>query len=199
MIVCTFAFRYEPDWMIDQLYENVGWVDGFATWDTRGHPNPWIPRKERARVLEEKARRMGADWLLVVSPDERLEPAAEGKLRRLAQKPHDRYRFRVRELWTPTAYRVDGRWGNKTGEARFYRLGARRPVKTLDLNVYHLKMIDPANRAERVRVHKQWNDYDNRRVGFDYLADETGLALEEIPEGRMYQPPYRPYRFEVEA
>ena len=29
-IIAAFAYRYEPDWMIEQLRQNLSWVDGFA-------------------------------------------------------------------------------------------------------------------------------------------------------------------------
>lgn len=195
-IVATFAYRYEPDWMIDQLRQNLGWVDGFAELNTRGRDDVWMPRIERTRALQSLARDMGADWVLAVDPDERLEPRAEKILRRLSKRSHSRYAIHLRELWTPTQYRTDGIWGRKW-RRRFYRLGNTDEPRPVDVNLYHLKMIDAANRAERARVHTEHNTWDNRHRGFGYLTNEEGMTLETIPSKRRYSPPYEPYEFRV--
>ncbi|MFP3914941.1 MAG: hypothetical protein ACLFWM_08695 [Actinomycetota bacterium] len=195
-IVAAFAYRYEPDWLVDQLRENLSWVDGFAELDTRGRDDVWMPRVERVRAVQAIARDQGADWVLALDPDERLEDGAETALRALAEMEHGRYSLRMRELWTPSEYRVDGVWGQKWRK-RFYRLGNRDEPRRVDLNIYHLKMIEPANRRERVRIHSAHNHWDNRGRGFDYMLDEEGIVTETIPEGRGFTPPYRPYEFSV--
>jgi hypothetical protein len=191
-IVAGFAYRYEPDWMIDQLRENLAWVDGFAEINTRGRGDVWMPRLERVRAVQQLARDMDADWVLALDPDERLEDGAEATLRKLADGRHGRYSLRMRELWTPTAYRIDGTWGNRR-RRRFYRLGNRHQAQPIDINIYHLATIEPANRAVRRHVHTDHNTWDNKSHGFDYLDDDTGKILEEIPTGRGYTPTYRRY------
>lgn len=198
-IIAGFAYRYEPDFLIDDLLINVGWVDGVVSVDTRGDERPWIPKRERTEAVREKARQTNADWLLELDPDERLEVNAESRLRGAAEIGPDWLKVRLRELWTPTAYRIDRGW-RKT-RARFHRIEpaqppGRRRARLLDVNLYHLKMIEPANRDERQRVHARWNRWDNGGR-FKYLTDERGMRLEKIPEGREYVPEYRPYRFEV--
>ena len=198
-IIAAFAYRYEPDWLIDDLRENLSWVDGFAELDDRDRSDMWSVRKDRTHRLMEIARAMEPDWIFYTAPDERLEDRAARVLRRLARRPHGRYSFALREMWAPNAYRVDGVWGRKR-RSRFYRPGWRGgAARPLDLNIYHLKMIEPANRAERARVHTLANTWDNRGRGFDYMLDERGLRLEQIPEGRGFSPPYRPYRFDVQG
>jgi len=39
-IIAAFAYRYEPDWLIDDLRENLSWVDGFAELDDRDRSDP---------------------------------------------------------------------------------------------------------------------------------------------------------------
>jgi len=34
-IIAAFAYRYEPDWLIDDLREDLSWVDGFTELDDR--------------------------------------------------------------------------------------------------------------------------------------------------------------------
>jgi len=40
-------------------------------------------------------------------------------------------------------------------------------------------------------------DNSRQRIGYDYLYDEAGIELEEIPRGREYYPKYRKWIFEV--
>src|SRR5690554_5701090 len=72
-LVAAFCYRYEPDWLIDQLFENLAWVDDFAVVNTRGHPDVWVPRAERMLLMQREARRLDADWVLHLDPDERFE------------------------------------------------------------------------------------------------------------------------------
>lgn len=196
-IVAAFAYRYEPEWLVDQLRENLSWVDGFAELDTRGRSDVWMPRGERVAELQRIAKGMGADWILHLDPDERLEDGAEAKLREVAESGPGRCSLRMRELWTPDAWRSDGVWGDRW-RRRFYHVGHEAAeIQQIDVTIYHLKMIEPANRAERARVHTAHNTWDNRSRGFGYMTDESQLTLEPVPAGRGYSPPYKPYAFEV--
>jgi len=197
-IIAAFAYRYEPDWLIDDLRENLSWVDGFAELDDRDRTEPWRVRAERSSELKRLALEMEPDWIYWTAPDERLEDRAADVLRALAERRRlGRVTLHLRELWTPGAWRADGVWGRKR-RTRFFRPDGRHLARrAVDLNIYHLKMIEPENRAERQRVHTLANTWDNRRRGFAYMTDERGLRLERIREGRGYSPPYRPYRFEV--
>jgi hypothetical protein len=197
-IIAAFAYRYEPDWLIDQLRENLAWVDGFAELDDRGAAGLWGVRSSRTHRLMEVAMSMEPDWILYTAPDERLEDRAAVVLRKLAQGKHVRYTLSLREMWTPDSYRVDGLWGSKA-RSRFFRPGVRGDRQRIDLNLYHLKMIEPGNRAERARVHAIANTWDNKARGFGYMLDERGLRTEAIPEGRGFSPAYRPYTFDVQG
>jgi len=195
-IIAAFAYRYEPDWLIDELRQNLSWVDGFAELNDRDRTEPWGVNADRVKELMAIAQAMEPDWIFYTAPDERLEDRAADVLREVADRPGTRYSFRLREMWRPDAYRVDGMWGRKR-RARLFRPGCLRDTRLLDLNIYHLKMIEPANRAERQRVHSEHNRWDNKRRGFRYMTSERGLRLERIPAGRGYSPPYRPYSFRV--
>ena len=195
-IVAAFAYRYEPDWLVDQLRENLSWVDAFAELDDRERTGLWGQRKPRSQELMRIALELEPDWIYWTAPDERLEDRGARLLRRLSDGPRSRYVFHLREMWTPEEYRVDGVWGRKV-RGRFFRPNGRGKARLVDLNIYHLKMIEPANRQERARVHSIANHWDNRRRGFDYMTDERGLRLERIPDGRGFSPPYRPYVFDL--
>lgn len=198
-LVVGYAHKYEPSWLIDDLRENLSWVDGFVSLDQTDRVDElWSPRAERVRALQDLGRKVGGEWMMIIDPDERLEDDAEARIRELIDgDPKRRFTFQFRELFTPTHYRIDGVWGSKTRRRLFHLRQARAPRVLVDLNLYHLKHIEPENRALRARVHKQANTWDNHRLGFDYLADDKGMVLEEIPEGRGFQPAYRPYRFQV--
>ena len=198
-LVCAYARKYEPAFMVEDLRTNCGWVDDFVELDQSDRASElWSRRDERVFQLRRLAENAGADWCLIMDPDERLEDGAEQRIREvIAGDPGLRYTFPLLELWTPDTYRTDGTWGRKTRRRLFHLTEPmRRRVLLDDVRMYHLKMIEPANRALRARVHNQCNTWDNPRIGFDYLADEDGLELAPLP-GRGFTPPYRPYHFEV--
>lgn len=199
-LVCAYAHKYEPPWMIEDLRANLAWVDDFVALDQTDRATElWSRRDERVEQLRQLAVAAGADWCLIMDPDERFERSAEGEIRQAIEgDPTLRYRFPFLELFTPTEYRVDGVWGRKTRRRLFHlRSPMSRRVLLPDARIYHLKMIEPGNRALRARVHTQCNTWDNPNLGFDYLAEDAGAVLEPIPPGRDFQPPYRPYHFEV--
>jgi glycosyltransferase involved in cell wall biosynthesis len=75
----------------------------------------------RARSLEH-CRRMGADWVLCLDPDEVFEAKVErGALRALVNL-YDGYSFRKRDLWRTDRYlRLDGHW-SQSEDVRLFRL-----------------------------------------------------------------------------
>ena len=198
VIAAAMAARYEPSWLVDQAVSSLSWCDEVVVYRDPS-TEPWTEARARNAAVLDAARATGAEWVFFTAPDERLESGAAALVRaHLATAAEGtRYALRLRELWTPDAYRVDGVWGAKT-RVRIYRLDEPKArTILLPLNLYHLKMIDPANRTERVRVFERYNTWDNATQGFSYLTDERGLELETIPEGHGYHPPYRPYTFRV--
>lgn len=217
-LVACFGWKYEPEWLVEELKENLkDWVDDFAILDCRKRDELWIHEGEYRLKLRELAKQKGADWILITSPDERWEKDAGKIIRPYIDGNKDRviYDFDLREMYSPTEYRIDGIWGQKNRYRLFplleNQLFTYQPiqcnsypqepgyeVKHLDVNIYHLKMIEPQNRRLRVEVFKKL-DPDNKYqgIGYDYLQDDYGAILESIPKGREYSPSYRPYYFEV--
>lgn len=200
-LICAYARKYEPQFMVDDLRTNcAGFVDGFVELDQRDRVDElWSQRSERVAELRRLATEAGADWCLIMDPDERLEDRAGPAIRSVIEEdPGWRYTFPLLELFAPDRYRTDGPWGRKSRRRLFH---VREPMKARILlthvRMYHLKQIEPANRELRARVHKQENTWDNPRLGFDYLADDGGMVLEPVEPGRGYSPPYRPYHFHV--
>lgn len=163
------------------------------------------------RSLVSAALRQGAEWILCVDADERLErnfrERAERVVRRGRLLGYSAYAVRLRELWDePSQYRVDGIWGRKA-VARLFRaredhqfdsaplhsvkapLQARRRGRfpLADLNVYHLGMLRPEDRVARRRRY-ELTDPERRwqRIGYEYLTDAQGLELRPIAPGRDY-------------
>lgn len=175
-------------------------------------PHRWDEPGNR-RLLIDAARRHGADWVLALDADERIERQfrfrAETVIREGEAAGIMAFAIWFRELWdAPDRYRADGIWGRKA-QARLFQMrpdpvldtrefhGHWAPTNSAtlqgflqaDLTLYHLRMIHAADRRAR-QARNQALDPDRRwqAIGYDYLTDETGLQVSELPEGRGYEP-----------
>jgi hypothetical protein len=155
----------------------------------------------------------GADWLLSLDADERLErdfrKRAERVIRRGRLLGLNAYAVRLRDLWeTPERFRVDGIWGRKLVarlfEARDDHDFDERPLHALktptqarrvrgalpiaDLQIYHLRMIRAEDRRARRARYERLDPGARAQpdIGYAYLTDERGLMLREIASGRGY-------------
>jgi glycosyltransferase involved in cell wall biosynthesis len=168
---------------------------------------------ENKRQLLQRAKSLGADWVLCCDADERYETAFLQRLHGIAGRfpaaSAACFYVKLRELWdTPAHYRVDGIWGEKA-RARFFSLpeaieygrnpalhGEWFPEHTrrhgrmlhIDHNLYHLKTIRREDRIRRRDFYKRLDPHNRfQSMGYDYLAEEgEGLALERIAAGREY-------------
>jgi hypothetical protein len=164
------------------------------------------------RALTEAAWKHGADWLLGMDADERVERDFRARAEEaIARAEYDREAALwvwFRELWgAPDRVRMDGIWGSKRKACLFrsdpgHRFDDKRvhanwaswpPVRgdypQADLNIYHLRMIDPEDRRQRVLRYRRI-DPDNvwQEMGYDYLLDESGMELRPLEPGRDYVP-----------
>lgn len=212
-VVAVVSYRFDED-HLDDLKRNLeGFVDEIIlNQDEAGellkNEGPYRERLVRA------AERAGADYVVVVDPDERFEVATARRLRRLMWRYRGErifFEFNLRELYSPGKYRVDGIWGEKRKIAIFpafsdnvfsqERLHSlRQPLNPeyrsirTGLNIYHLKHIDPALRRNRRDLYTALDpNADLNHVGYDYLDDLTGMRLRKIPFWRRYRPQYREY------
>lgn len=165
------------------------------------------------RRLVAAAVAQGADWILSIDADERVErdfrERAERVIRRGRWFGFTAYALTLRELWdAPDRYRTDGVWGRKR-VARLFRAradhrhddrplhAAKAPLQgkvlgrypPADLVIYHLRMIRPEDRIARrdrylaLDPQARWQP----GIGYDYLADERGLALAPVPPERGWR------------
>ena len=209
-VVAIFSFRYDAH-LVPDLIENLRpIVDGFIAYDDRGATLPYSDERPRKAALLEAAGDMGARWVLHVDPDERLERAASARMPIMTSGIEPViWKFRLREMYTPQAYRADGIWRSKMISCLFPLLegqafsdaplhGQRCPLnpeyETRDsgLNLYHLKMIAPERRLARRDLYKALDPHNAyQKIGYDYLGDEAGLVLKKISSSRRYWPVHR--------
>jgi hypothetical protein len=155
------------------------------------------------------------DWILSLDADERLERRFRDRALRAIERGGllriGGLAMHLREVWDdPEMVRVDGRWGKKR-VARLFRPchpctldgralhASKIPLErrwlnrlpTADLIVYHLRMLEPADRARRRGRYEQLDPTARFQpdLGYRYLTDETGLVLQRIPPTRMYLEP----------
>jgi peptidoglycan/LPS O-acetylase OafA/YrhL len=164
------------------------------------------------RALTKAAWRHDADWLLGLDADERLErhfrARAEAAIDRAEEQSADALWVHFRELWDgPEQFRSDGIWAGKRkaclfrsspehrfDDRRVHAIWASMPPPPddwpqADLNIYHLRMLKPEDRGPRRERYRRIDpDHVWQPIGYDYLLDETDLALEQIPPDREFTP-----------
>ncbi|SFO10883.1 hypothetical protein SAMN03159463_01132 [Mesorhizobium sp. NFR06] len=206
-IVAVFSYRYDQHLVPDLIANLDPVVDGWIAYDDRASDEVFSSEPRRRRALIAAAHEAGADWVLAMDPDERMENALASRIGRLTSgSRHVAWGFRCREMYTPASYRTDGAWGQKMQHRLFcayhpdrYRSkdlhGAWFPdnidfsLKDSGLNLYHLKMIEPKRRAARRDLYNRLDPHRQlQQIGYDYLADESGMILEAVPDGRGYFP-----------
>lgn len=162
-------------------------------------------------TLREMAWGEGADWLLGIDADERVEHGfrerAEAEIDRAEASGHIAIWLPFKELWTRDQFRVDGVWGEKRKATlfkadptahfeprRLHSIWAPWPPPNgeypiSDLRLYHLKMIDPAARQARADLYNRLDpDHTYQAIGYDYLVDDEGIELQSIEPGRGFVP-----------
>ena len=209
-VFAIYSFRHDHHLVPDLIANIEPIVDGWVAFDDRAVQSGLASETARHLQLVNRARELGADWVLAVDPDERLESQARFQFPSLtAHKRRIIWTFHYRELYSPTEYRVDGVWGKKL-RGRLFPLfegqvfsddalhGPKYPIdagyanEVCDLNLYHLKMITRERRVARRDLYSSLDPGNKyQAIGYDYLADDSAVVLETIPPDRMYLPPYR--------
>lgn len=207
-VLAVFSFRYDAH-LVPAMIENIApMVDGWIAYDDRASNALYSNEVRRRAMLLRAARNAGAAWALAIDPDERFEDGMAAAMPALlADTATGVHTFALREMYAPDTYRIDGIWGEKRqGRLLSLKDGIVEPkgdlhlpwsaflpkpqqVNNTPLNLYHLKMIAPERRSARAALYKHLDPAGRmQKVGYDYLADETGAAFETIPAGRSYSP-----------
>jgi hypothetical protein len=205
-VVAVFSYRYDAH-LVPDLIENLRpIVDGWVSYDDRDSDELVSSELPRRRLLVQKAREMGARWVFAIDPDERAEAAMATRIDAMtASNDPVCWTFNLRELFAPDRYRVDGIWGTKAEprlfplrgdlmlrSGRVHRRWTSFAPRASDLNIYHLKMIDPERRRARRALYVHLDPESKlQKLGYDYLTDEAGAEFETIPHGREYAPFHR--------
>ncbi|MCT2577167.1 hypothetical protein P3C33_07875 [Mesorhizobium sp. P16.1] len=206
-IVAIFSYRYDAHLVPDLLANLDVIVDGWIAYDDRSADAVFSNEPQRRRALIAAAYEAGADWLLAIDPDERLEDAVASRIGQLTSgSRRNAWGFRLREMYTPASYRIDGVWGQKMQHRLFpayhpdlsrsqglheawFPEDLRFKLRDSGLNLYHLKMIEPKRRVARRDLYNHLDPEQRlQQIGYDYLTDESGAVLEAIPAGRDYFP-----------
>jgi hypothetical protein len=165
------------------------------------------------RRLVEAALRHGAEWIIALDADERLERGfrerAELVIRRGRSIGLTAFGVHFRELWnSPGFFRADGIWGRKTQPRLFLarpdhrfderplhgakaplqgKVGGRFPIA--DLIIYHLRMVERPDRESRRRRNERLDPHAlcQPGIGYAYLTDEAGLRLRAVSRRRGFR------------
>lgn len=158
-----------------------------------------------------RAKKYKPEYLFLIDPDERIEKNAREKFEKEVNinKNCLGFGFKLRELWDDkNQYRYDGIWGTKmkwnifknavfqTFEFKkhhnyFLPLNVVKDIshkaKKVDINIYHLKMINKQDRIIRWEKFKKLDPTNKfQSIGYDYMIDTKGLKVKKISKGREY-------------
>jgi glycosyltransferase involved in cell wall biosynthesis len=232
-LLAVIAFRDEGRFLDGWLRNVAPQVDGIIALDDGSSDGASRLLQERPGVLEllhnppersgwdqagnhrrlvAAALRHGAEWIIALDADERLErdfrERAERVIRRGRPLGFTAFGVHFRELWdTPRLFRVDGIWGRKT-QPRFFMArpdhrfderpihGAKAPLQgkvdgrfpIADLIIYHLRMVRREDREARRRRNERLDPKARYQpgIGYAYLTDEAGLRLRPVPRRRGF-------------
>jgi glycosyltransferase involved in cell wall biosynthesis len=154
----------------------------------------------------------GADWLLGVDADERLERdfrrRAEAEIDRAEAAGEIALWVPFRQLWgSRDQVRMDGDWAERRKaclfkadrtarfeKKRLHSIWAPWPPPNgdypiADLRLYHLRTIEEGDRRARAERYKKLDpDRVWQEIGYDHLCDEEGIRLEPIESEREFMP-----------
>ncbi|MDQ2650834.1 MAG: glycosyltransferase family 2 protein [Actinomycetota bacterium] len=165
----------------------------------------WDEPGNMARLLD-AAHRHGADWVLAIDADERVERGFRARAELVLDDADARggqaLMVRLLDLWdAPDLVRMDGGWGTAR-RARLVRGGVVSQNQAAlhgswappgnwppaPLLLYHLRMIDPLDRQARRDRYEELDPDRRWQPSYAPLTDETGRWLVPLERGREYEP-----------
>lgn len=214
-IVALASRRYEPDWLLDEMYENLSWCDDIIIYDDSHRPKEdkrWLEH-ERHVELHRRAGLAKADYCVFTSPDSRYSDNAEEVITEACKRGQKNQRFfaiNMGELFEKDQMRVDGPWSGNFStlvypwfpNPEFTNVPVHNSPVPIHSGVqeellegvwiYNLKPIERVNNKLRVQSyveHDPNSDCNFLGESYDYLDDEEGMVLEKIPV--PYSPAHR--------
>lgn len=206
-VLAAFSYRYDAHLVPDLLSNLAPVVHGWVALDDRASVSLYSSEPQRRRTLLAACRRLGAEWILSIDPDERLEDKAAARLPQLtAVATRPIWTLDLFELFAPGYYRADGIWGERQRQRLFpltadigvpdqvlhaaaFSYATPRPVRHADLALYHLRMMSPARRQLRRDLYAALDpERRMQKIGYDYLADDRSARLVPISPERHFFP-----------
>ena len=215
-IVAVSYYKFDEDYLEDYKKNLSSLVDDFLLIEDKDGGFMYDEGKYRKRLID-GAKEMGADWVVVLDPDERLEKNAARKIKKMINKYHGKkvmFQLNFKELYLPRMYRIDGIWGKKNRIPIFpllndnvysdkkihtpkYPINKGYRIIKADINIYHLKHIKPELRKQRKDLYNKLDpNHKYQRIGYDYIDNEDGAKFAKIMPWRMYKPKYRDYKID---
>jgi len=173
-------------------------------------PHEWNETTNQRRLLEAVSHH-DPGWILVVDADERVEKYFRDRANAIIWLAESRgvsaLSLALRELWgSRDTYRSDGVWGEKRKANLFkYRRDHEFDERQMhnywaplnsrvngqychaDLEMYHLRMIEPQDREARRRRYERLDPTLTWQPnGYDYLVDETSIELTALNAERHF-------------
>ncbi len=209
-MLALFSFRYDAHLVPDLIANIRSMVDGWVAYDDRSATELMTNEIRRRLLLLDAARGLGADWVLLLDPDERIEREGDERIRQITSQPKKPaiWGFRLREMYAPN-WSVE-RWDleaetpvqlfplldgqvfpDKPLHSAFYPREREYERRRTGLNLYHLKMITRDRRVARRDLYKHLDpNAVYQTIGYDYLAEDDGAVLEKIKKRRQFMPPH---------
>lgn len=164
---------------------------------------------ENHRRLVRAALDHGAEWIIALDADERVEIGFRDRVERAIARGRrlglTAYSTPMHELWDrPDRWRADGPWRRKRPPRLFAARpdhgfdprplhGSKAPEQgqraglyiPADVRLYHLRMIEAADRDARRRRYEELDpDHLFQQEGYAYLTDLSGIRLRRVPRRR---------------
>lgn len=161
-IAVIISYKYDKDYLPDCI-ENIKDLTDILVLKEDINGDLMKHEGQYRKQMIEIAKQKGANWAVIIDPDERFERYAGKILNRLIAKHHGQkvmFQLNFKELYRPDAYRSDGIWDTKIRipvfplrddniftDARLHApkqpLNQDYEIINTGLNIYHMKHITP--------------------------------------------------------
>lgn len=214
-VAVLISYKYDKDYLQDCI-DNVAELADIWVIKEDVYGDLLKDEGQYRKSMIEEAVSQGANWAIIIDPDERFEKNAIAFIKNFIIDNHHQEKkkmlqFDFLELYEPNRYRTDGIWQDKKrvvvfplcpdnvfSDAKLHTpknpLNADYEVVDTRLRLYHLKHINPRLRQHRRDLYQTLDpNWQYQTIGYDYLVDEQTMQLTYIEGDRAYYPAYREY------